>query len=282
MGLTTGEHRIPLHTIRRIELTPVMGFRNMAQAIQQSRLRLITDSKTYLLQPYNFLKVGAPDHRLGLTGAFGKPKARVESIINEAPLVRALSEAAGEASVASTPVDRSGPLAKQFNLLKHRGMVIELVLLTGLGAYALTDYLLLTNYLILGDLPLWPFVSSGLLAGALGIRLGRGAPGAERVGVAAMLCMVAIAATYPGIQRYTLIASPEPVSLAYEMTGTAHFEHSDYPAINQRSSNITEYWESLETGKNVDFLVHKPVLGFSLVDMSPVYEKSRAFYRARE
>lgn len=282
MGLTTGEHRIPLHTIRKIELTPVTGFRNMAQAIQQSRLRLITDSKTYQLQPYNFLKVGAPDHRLGLTGAFGKPKARVEAIINEAPLVRALSEAAGEASVASTPVDRSGPLAKQFNLLKHRGMVIELVLLTGLGAYALIDYLLLTNYLILGDLPLWPFVSAGLLAGALGIRLGRGAPGAERVGVAAMLCMVAMAATYPGIQRYTLIASPEPVPVAYEMTETAHFQHSVYPAIDQRSSNITEYWESLETGKNVDFLVHKPVLGFSLVDMSPVYEKSRAFYRARE
>lgn len=282
MGLTTGEHRIPLHTIRKIELTPVTGFRNMAQAIQQSRLRLITDSKTYLLQPYNFLKVGAPDHRLGLTGAFGKPKARVEAIINEAPLVRALSEAAGEASVASKPVDRSGPLAKQFNLLKHRGMVIELVLLTGLGAYALTDYLLLTNYLILGDFPMWPFVSSGLLAGALGIRLGKGAPGAERVGVAAMLCMVAIAATYPGIQRYTLIASPEPVSVAYEMTETAHFEHSDYPAIDQRSSNITEYWESYETGANVDFRVHKPVLGFALVDMSPVYEKSRAFYRARE
>lgn len=282
MGLTTGEHRIPLHTIRKIELTPVTGFRNMAQAIQQSRLRLITDSKTYLLQPYNFFKVGAPDHRLGLTGAFGKPKARVEAIINEAPLVRALSEAAGEASVASKPVDRSGPLAKQFNLLRHRGMVIELVLLTGLGAYALTDYLLLTNYLILGDLPLWPFVSAGLLAGALGIRLGRGAPGAERVGVAAVLCVVAIAATYPGIQRYTLISSPEPVSVAYEMTETAHFEHSDYPAIDQRSSNISEYWENLETGKNVDFLIHKPVLGFSLVDMSPVYEKSRAFYRARE
>lgn len=282
MGLTTGEHRIPLHTIRKIELTPVTGFRNMAQAIQQSRLRLITDSKTYLLQPYNFLRVGAPDHRLGLTGAFGKPKARVEAIINEAPLVRALSEAAGEASVASTPIDRSGPLAKHFNLLRHRGMVIELVLLTGLGAYALTDYLLLTNYLVLGDFSLWPFVSAGLLAGALGIRLGKGAPGAERVGVAAMLCMVAIAATYPGIQRYTLIASPEPVSVAYEMTETAHFQHSDYPAIDQRSGNITEYWESLETGANVDFLVHKPVLGFSLVDMSPVYEKSRAFYRARE
>lgn len=282
MGLTTGEHRIPLHTIRKIELTPVTGFRNMAQAIQQSRLRLITDSKTYLLQPYNFLKVGAPDHRLGLTGAFGKPKARVEAIINEAPLVRALSEAAGEASVASKPVDRSGPLAKHFNLLKHRGMVIELVLLTGLGAYALTDYLLLTNYLILGDFPLWPFVSAGLLAGALGIRLGKGAPGAERVGVAAMLCTAAIAATYPGIQRYTLIASPEPVSVAYEMTETGHFEHSHYPAIDQRSSNITEYWESLETGANVDFRVHKPVLGFALVDMSPVYEKSRAFYRDRE
>jgi len=282
MGLTTGEHRIPLHTIRKIELTPVTGFRNMAQAIQQSRLSLVTDSKTYLLQPYNFLRVGAPDHRMGLAGAFGKPKAQVEAIISEAPLVRALSEAAGEARVASTPVDRSGPLAKHFNLLKHRGMVIELTLLAGLGTYALTDYLLLTNYLILGDLPIWPFVSAGLLAGALGIRLGRGAPGTERFGVATVLCIVAIVATYPGIQRYTLIASPGPVSVAYEMTETARFEHSSYPAIDQRSSNIQEYWQSLETGTDVVFTIHDPVLGFALVDMSPVYEKSRAFYRTQE
>jgi hypothetical protein len=282
MGLTTGEHRIPLHTIRKIELTPVTGFRNMAQAIQQSRLSLVTDSKTYLLQPYNFLRVGAPDHRLGLAGAFGKPKARVETIISESPLVMALSEAAVGADIASTPVDRSGPLAKHFNLLKHRGMLIELTLLAGLGAYALIDYLMLTNYLVLGDLPIWPFVSAGLLAGALGIRLGRGAPGAERLGVAAMLCLVAVAATYPGVQRYTLIASPEPVSVAYEMTETAHFEHSSYPAIDQRSSNIQEYWESLETGADVVFWVHDPVLGFALVDMSPVYEKSRAFYRTQE
>lgn len=282
MGLTTGEHRIPLHTIRKIELTPATGFRNMAQAIQQSRLRLVTDSRTYLLQPYNFLRVGGPDHRMGLTGAFGKPKARVETMISEAPLVRALSEAATEAEVASTPVDRTGPLAKHFNLLKHRGMVIQLSLLAGLGLYALTDFLLLTNYLILGDLPMWPFVSAGLLAGALGIRLGRGAPGAERLGVATMLCIVAVAATYPGIQRYTLIVSPEPAPVAYRMTETAHFEHSSYPAIDQRSSNIQEYWQSLETGTEVVFPVHKPALGFALVDMSPVYEKSRAFYRARK
>ncbi|TYC57757.1 hypothetical protein FMN52_14525 [Marinobacter sp. BW6] len=280
MGLTTGEHRIPLHTIRKIELTPVTGFRNMAQAIQQSRLSLITDSKTYLLQPYNFLRVGAPDHRLGLAGAFGKPKARVEAIISEAPLVRALSEAAGEARVASTPVDRTGPLAKHFNLLKHRGMLIELVLLSGMGLYALTDYLVLTNYLILGDLPIWPFVSMGLLAGALGIRLGRGAPGPERLGVAAMLCIVAIAATYPGIQRYTLIASPEPVPIAYEMVEAAYFQNSSYPAIDQRDSNIREYWDSLQAGTDFSFSIHKPVLGFAMVDMSPVYEKSRAFYRA--
>ncbi|ADP98475.1 hypothetical protein [Marinobacter adhaerens] len=183
MGLTTGEHRIPLHTIRKIELTPVTGFRNMAQAIQQSRLSLVTDSKTYLLQPYNFLRVGGPDHRMGLAGAFGKPKARVETMISEAPLVRALSEAAIEAHVTSTPVDRTGPLAKHFNLLKHRGMVVQLSLLAGLGLYALTDYLLLTNYLILGDLPMWPFVSVWLLASAMGIRLGRGAPGAENWGL---------------------------------------------------------------------------------------------------
>lgn len=281
-GLTTGEHRIPLHTIRKIELTPVPGSRNMAQAIQQSRLNLVTDSKTYRLQPYNFLKVGAPDHRLGLTGAFGKPKVRIETMIRQAPLVRALSEAAGEAQVTSTPVDRSGPLANHFNLLKHRGMVIELTLLAFLGIYAVTDYLMLTNYLVLGGLPIWPFVSAGLIAGTMGIRLGKGAPGPERLGVAAMLCIVAVAATYPGIQRYTLFASTEAVPVAYRMTEPAYFEHSSYPAIDQRSSNIQEYWQSLQTGTDVVFPIHKPVLGFALVDMSPIYEKSRAFYRTRQ
>lgn len=280
MGFTTGDHRIPLNVIRKIELTPVTGFRNMAQALQQSKLSLVTERRTYRLQPYHFLKEGEPDHRIGIGSAFGKPKTRVEALINEAPLVKALSRITGNVDFTSTPTDRTGPLANHFNLLKHKGMVLQLILLAALGTYGLVDYVLLTNYLVLGDLPLWPFVSTGLLAGVLGIRLGSGAPRVERLGLAALLCVIALAATYPGLQRYTLMVSPEPLSVAYDSTETGYFQHSHYPAINQRESSIPEYWQSLPSGEVYTFFLHESGLGFVLVDMATVYEKSRAFYRA--
>ncbi|EDM49182.1 hypothetical protein [Marinobacter algicola] len=279
MGFTTGDHRIPLNAIRKIELAPVTGFRNMAQALQQSKLSLVTDRQTYRLQPYHFLREGHPDHRIGIGSAFGKPKSKVETLINEAPLVRALSGVIDHVDFTSTPTDRTGPLAKHFNLLKHKGMVLQLVLLAALGTYALVDYVMLTNYNIIGELPLWPFVSTGLLAGVLGIRLGNGAPQAERIGLAGLLCVIAMAATYPGLQRYTLVVSSEPHSVAYDSTETGYFEHSHYPAIDQRESNIPEYWQSLPSGESYTFLLHESGLGFVLIDMATVYEKSREFYR---
>ena len=279
MGFTTGDHRIPLNTIRKVELTAVTGFRNMAQALQQSKLSLVTDRRTYRLQPYHFLREGHPDHRIGMGSAFGKPKARLESIITEAPLVKALSGITGNVDFTSTQTDRTGPLANHFNLLKHKGMVLQLILLAVLGTYALVDYVLLTNYLVIGDLPLWPFVSTGLLLGVLGVQLGKGAPQAERFGLAALLCVIALAATYPGLKRYALVVSPEPLTVAYDNTKTGYFEHSHYPAIDQRESSIPEYWQSLPSEVTYTFFLHESELGFVLIDMAAVYEKSRAFYR---
>ncbi|MDI9245317.1 hypothetical protein [Marinobacter sp. CHS3-4] len=282
MGFTTGKHRVPLHSIRSIELTPVTGFRNMAQALQQSRLSLVTDTRTYQLQPYNFLKVGHPDHRIGIGSAFGKPKTRVEALVNQAPLVEALSSTTGNVELTSSPADRTGPLANHFNLLKHKGMVVQLTLLAVLSSYALVDYLLLTNYLVIGDMPLWPFVSAGLLAGVLGIQLGSGAPRTERLGLAALLCVIALAATYPGLQRYTLMASTDARPVYYDHTETGYFQHPNYPAIDQRDSSIPEYWQSLPQDEQHTFFVHESGLGFAVVDMTTVYEKSRAFYRAND
>jgi hypothetical protein len=219
---------------------------------------------------------------MGIGSAFGKPKTKVEPLIKEAPLVEALSGLTGNADFTSTPVDRAGPLANHFNLLKHRGMVIQLILLGGLGLYAFVDYILLTNYLVSGDLPLWPFVSAGLFAGALGVRLGKGAPGPERLGLAVLFSIIALVAAYPGVQRYTLVASPKPTAVEFDMTETGHFEHAQYPTINLQDSNIAEYWQSLPAGQPHTFFLHESVLGFGLIDMSPVYEKTRAFYGGDE
>lgn len=281
MGLTTGDHRIPIGTIKSVELTPVTGIRNVAQAIQQSRLSIVTDRQTYRLQPYNFLREGGSDHRMGFSGAFGKSKSKVETLINDAPLVQALSGVASSAKFTSTPVDRTGPLAKHFNLLKHKGMIIQLILLVGLGTYALVDYLLLTNYLVVGGMPIWPFIAGALLAGVLGVQLGKGAPPLERLGLAVLLGIMAAVAIYPGEQRYTLVTSSKPMAITYRMTEAGYFEHARYPTIDQRQSSIPEYWQSLPLGENHTFSLYESGQGFALIDMAPVYEKSRAFYLAR-
>ncbi|OZB13895.1 MAG: hypothetical protein B7X58_08740 [Marinobacter sp. 34-60-7] len=282
IGFTTGKHRIPLTSIRKIELAPVTGIKNLVQALQHSKLIVVTDTQTYRLQPYNYLKVGQPDHRIGFRSAFGKPKTQAETLIAEAPLVKALSELTrGEAEFSSRPTDRTGPLANHFDLTKHRGILLLLVLLTGLGTYALVDYVLLTEFLILGDLPLWPFISSGLVAGALGVRLGRGAPAAERFGITALLCAVAMLATFPGLQRYTLLVSPEPQTVDFQNTETAYFTNPQYPDIDQRQSNIPEYWQSFPAGDIYTFNLHESGLGFVLISMSSVYAESRAFYGAQ-
>ncbi|WP_417538623.1 hypothetical protein [Marinobacter sp.] len=241
MGLTTGTHRIPLGAIESVELTPVTGIRNIGQAIQQSRLSIVTREKTYCLQPYNFLIEGGPDHRMGFGSVFGKSRTKVEALLIEAPLVQALSLATKGVSFTSTPAESTGPLAGHFNLMQHKGMVIQMALLAGLGAYALVDYLMLTNYLVVGDMPIWPFVAGGLLAGALGIRLGKGAPRAEHLGLAILLGLITAAAIYPGLQRYTLIASQAPVEITYQMTESGYFEHASFPDIDQRKSGIFEY-----------------------------------------
>ena len=93
------------------------------------------------------------------------------------------------------------------------------------------------------------------------------------------LGVIALAATYPGLQRYALVVSPEPLSVAYDNTETGYFEHSHYPAIDQRESSIPEYWQSLPSEVTYTFFLHESELGFVLIDMAAVYEKSRAFYR---
>jgi hypothetical protein len=282
LGLTTGSHRIPLTAIQSVELAPASGVQHIPQAIQQARLIIITREKTYRLQPYNFLREGGPDHRMGFGTLFGKSQSKVEALLVEAPLVQALSLATNKLSFTTTSTDETGPLAGHFDLLKHKGMVIQMALLAGLGIYALVDYLLLTSFLVVGEWPLWPFICSGLLAGALGIRLGKGAPKVEHIGLSILLGLVGAVAVYPGLQRYTLIAAPAPIEITYQMTEIGYFEHASYPDIDQRESGIPEYWESLTLGENYSFPLYEPVVGFAMVDMTPVYAKSRAFYEAAE
>ena len=281
-GQTTGSHRVPLHTIQGMEIEPAKNAKNLGWALNQSSLVLFTAKQAYRLQPYNFRAEGAPDHRLGFRDIISKSQERVCSLLEQAPLTRTLVEVVGEPTFnGEVATSTAEPLSDKFNLLEHKGLLTSLVLLTALGSYALVDYLMLTNFLVLGDMPIWPFLSIGLIAGAIGIQLGRGAPSAEKMGVAAILAAVAVTATYPGLQRYTLLAAPGPETVTYQVADTAYFINDEHPDIDQRNSGIMEFWQQQPTGSQYEFEVYQPAVGFSMVNMEPVYQQSRAFYAAR-
>ncbi|MDX1756197.1 MAG: hypothetical protein R3175_09080 [Marinobacter sp.] len=277
MGLTTGSHRIPLASIRELRLQPEKAQKNLAQSLQRSRLEVVTDNRRYRFQPYNFLLDGGPDHRIGLGAALSKQGDRLEALLNEAPLVNSLSQSTGQATQTGEPDIAPGPLANQYNLLKHRGMVVQLFLLTVAGLYGAADLMLLVEYKVLGELPLWPFVSTGLLTAALCSRLGRGAPMAERLGVAVLVTLAATAATYPGLQRFTLVTS-QPVTTTYQVAQAGVFRHPSYPQLDLRGNSIPEFWATLPVGSDHRFTIYPSTFGFRLVDLTPLYAQSRAFY----
>ena len=278
--LTTGNHRIPFEQIRSLKLKPEHSAKQLPQALQKSRLEVVTDQKTYRFQPFHFRLQGGEDHRLGIRDFFSSKKGeRLLPLLESAPLVRSLADTTGQPVNIDEPETFTLPESQSYNLLKHKGMAGLLAAMAGIGCYAGIDYALLVDYIIVGELPLWPFVSAGLLAAAAGAVFSRGAPAFERLGVSALLTVTAVIATWPALERYTLTMSPDPISATYHTESTGLFTHEEYPTIDQRESKIPDYWKSVEEGQPYPFTLHHPVLGFWLVDMGPVYEKSRAFYR---
>lgn len=284
MGCTTGDHRIPVDSISGIRLVLAQGAQNLAQALQQSRLEIITGRHTYVLQPYNFLQVEGADHRPGMSAFMKSDKLRVyeqaRQRLREAPLVQSLAElpsVAGGISWAdpeSTPASGAGG----YNLLKHRGMALQLGLLVVVGSYALLDFFLLMEHQVLGHLPQLPFLLGGTLAAVVCFHLGKDAPGAERAGVGVLVVLAAVLAVQPGLKRYALLVAPEAQVISYQATAPGWFQHPDYPAIDMRDGNLMEYWHSQPPQAGYDFHIHVTDLGYHLLDLRPLHEKTRAFY----
>jgi hypothetical protein len=279
--LTTGVHRIPFEQIRSLKLKPEHSAKQLPQALQKSRLEVVTDQQTYLFQPFHFRLQGGKDHRLSIREAFRSTKGeRLLPSLKNAPLVRSLAELTDQTVTIHEPDTFTLPESKSYNLFQHKGMIGLLAAMAGIGCYAGLDYVLLTEYATVGDMPLWPYVSAGLLAAAAGAVFSRGAPGFERLGVGALLTAAAVIATGPALERYTLTMSSDPISATYHTESTGLFSHPDYPTIDQRESKIPEYWKTIEEGQPYPFVLHRPVLGFWLVDMGPVHQKSREHYRS--
>lgn len=285
LGLSTGSHWVPWDQVRSFRIESPDNPKNLSNGLARSRLVIETDRGEYSIQPYHYYRLDGPDHRMSFREMLRKPETHLDSLLQNAPVVQTVRARVGESrEKAGQTGDRRPvelPVGSTYNLLHHKGMVLQLGLMALLGSYALVDFLLLTEYSMVGRIPVLPFAASGLVAAALSLPLGRGAPMAERAGVAVLLVAAAFAATYPGLMRHALVTTPDAGTLTYEAVETAVFEHPDAPMLDFRGRNLDAFWEQAAApGEDYSFRIHSAETGVHVLDLRPVHARTQAFYRA--
>ena len=289
LGQTGGRWRIVWSDIRAARLecadtAPGGGLMRRTaavQALQAARLVIETDRGAIRLRPFPWYVRGARDHRLGLREVSIVGRLDPRACLARSPLVRALTAQGHGPEWAEA--GGGGAVAGGYDLAKHRGMVAQMVLMAVAGLYAVTDAFFLGQFRVLDALPLWPFALVGAGAAVAVGPLGRGAPSGERVAVAALTVAALVAAVYPAMLRLNAWTA-DPVVVEYTAVAHGRFEApGDRPAIDLGDQRLDAYWrEAVGAGGRHRFTLLQGVFGFRQVDLGPLYERTRAFYRERE
>lgn len=288
-GQTVGTWQVPRDRIRAVRLRGHHGSGGRgrlerrvakAQRIRASRVEIETDRETIRLSPFPWYRADGPDHRLGMRELSALSGADPASYIERAPVLEslraqgiAIESARGDASAAALP---------GFDLARDRGMVAQLGLLFAAGLYALVDTFFLLQYTPLAPTPLAPFALMLMVAIPLTLWLGRRAPLAERAVVSALTVIALAVAVYPGLLRFNA-ATAEPRVVEYVPTAPGRFRAAtgEYPDIDLSDQSLSEYWAQHGSGASHPFTLLRGDAGFWQLDLVPLYERTRDYYRAR-
>ena len=288
-GQTGGRWQFAWSQIRRVRIEcaePGRGRRGKHRtgtlhALQQARLVIETDREVVRLGVFPWFVRGGPDHRLGLREMSLAGGVDARECLARSPLVTTLA-AQGIAPEWTEQSPAGQARLQGYNLAHHSGMLAQLLVMGLAGAYALVDTFFLTHYAVLDTPPLWPFALAGFVA-ALGLRpLGRGAPRTERVAVAVLTGAALTAAVYPAMLRANAWTA-EPQVVEYTAVAHGRFEApGNAPPLDLTGYGLKAYWiEKVGEGGHHRFTLLEGVFGFRQLDLAPLYESSRAFYRRR-
>lgn len=280
---TTGSWTLQWDDIRRVRLrTAPDSIRSSIQKLNWYCLVLETDEGEIKLNPFGWVDPDARDHRLGLNEVLSWRKIDTGQRIRQAPLFPIIKEQ-GFAIESDEDEQRqpTGPLFEGYDLTRHKGMVTQLILLAGIGGYALID-MVVGRYQPLEMVPVYPFLVAALPAAALANVLGRGAPPMERFGVGALLVIAIVAATYPAMLRVNALTA-EPRTLQYEAMTPGNFTpvNASTPAIDLSGRNLPEYWAEYPEGSQHEFTLMRGDAGFYQLNLAPFRARTREFYRQR-
>lgn len=280
---SAGQWDIRWEDVRRVRMVTPGRTRNAVQRLGWFRLVIETGRGDIRLNPFPWFNPDAEDHRLRLGELLRFGGLEADRRVRDAPLVGVI-EARGFEIEQTAGEDRDPETASAgFDLVRHRGMVVQLGLFLVAATYALVDTFFISAYRPLAPLPVMPFVMVGLPALAGVVALGRGAPRPERLAVGALTVISLVAAVHPAVLRLNALTA-EPRIVTYEAVGPGRFRPVDeeWPPIDLRDLDVDRYWARYPRGSEHQFTLLRGIPNFEQLDLAPLYERTRAFYRARE
>lgn len=276
---TAGTWSVRWDDVRRVRL---VGFARSNAALRLAWYRLVidTDHGEKWLAAFRWHERGGKDHRLGVGELLAYRKLDAAARLRSAPLVQAL---ATRGFAIETEADMAAPDAGGFDLARHKGLLAQVALFFVAGLYALTDAFFIRPYLPLEAPPAAPFLLVGALAVVAAWKLGQGAPRLERSVVGVLAVAACVAATHPAMLRLNA-ATAQAETLPYVSLGEGRFEPAGerLPAIDLSGLAVPEYWAEYPPGARQELTLLNGSLGFYQLELAPIYERTRRFYRDRE
>lgn len=279
LGQTAGRWEVLWEAVRHVRLERPAGGLNGIKLLGWYRLVIETDMDEIRINPFSWFDGTGPDHRLRIGELFRPATVQAEQRVRDAPLIQAFEARGFQVEPAEAGWK---PVGARFDLVRHRGMVGQLVVFFLAGLYALVDTYITGSYRALELLPSMPFIEAGVVAGLGAWLLGRGAPALERTVVGALTVIAVVAAVYPAILRLNA-ATAEPEIVAYRATAPGVFEalRAGYPAIDLTDIQADEYWAALPPGSFHEFTLMRGEAAFYQLDLLPLYARTKAFYESR-
>jgi len=223
------------------------------------------------------------DHRLSLGELAFQRNFDIENRLASTPVYRAL-EARGigveRAGQADLKMERPAP--DGFDLSAHRGIKALLALFALALGYLVIDQFIVGRFQPLESLPLWPFAAAAMAGLPVVVLLSRGAPPTERAAIGGLVVVTLVAAAWPGTLRFNAMTA-EKTRTTYSALEFGLFEPADpeIPIIDLRDAGLDEYWEQFPPGASHSFVLLKGDAGFWQLDPTPLYTRTREFYRGR-
>jgi hypothetical protein len=254
--------------IRGAEITlPMMGNPNFVAVI----LDVVTAKRKIAGQ---WVPAGGPPENLFALGLRRPAAEEVLRRTEQSPLVEYLRR-------MGVKVEVKAKVRGGFVLESNRAALSATVAVVALLLYAVADFAFNTETYVEKP-PVQDFMLAGIVVFLVSAALLAQArvPGAESVGLGFLLGVAVGVASYPGALRLNELTDMDGLRPhGYRMKQVAVWEPGDATLPTLKFTDFLEYWDQFKPGAQREFLLRRGGLGFFQVEMAPVREEMKAYYR---